>query len=130
MNNKFVKFLNHNRVLTVIAALFGLILVLVVTMLLLNRFVFSKKTFVDGLAIYDVEIIKDGEYYSYTATIEAIKEREVKSVDITFLDKDKKEMIKVNNIINAKLKKKQTIKINALTDVNIKEAKKIKYKVN
>ena len=130
MNNKIVKLFNHNRVLTIIVGVFALLLVLIVTMLLLNKFVFDKKTHVDGLAIYDVKIIKDGEYYSYTATIEAEKDRNVKSIDVIFIDKDKKEMVKVNNIINAKLKEKQTIKINALTDVNIKEAKKIKYQVN
>ena len=130
MNDKFVKFFNHNRVLSIVLGIFVLLLIVIITMFVLNRKFFGGKTYVDGFVISDVKIKEDGDFYNFTAKITAIKAKEIKSVDITFLDKDKKEMIKINNTVNQKLGKNESVNIDALTDVNIKDAKKIKYKIN
>ena len=130
MNNKFIKFFDHNRVLSILVIVFALLLVAVFVISFVNKYGDKKEEVIDEVKITDVKITKEKELYNFEATLTPTKKKKISSVDIIFYDDNKKEIVKVNNIVNQEVNKDQSIIISAVTDANIKAAKDIKYNIN
>ena len=130
MNNKFINFFDHNRVLSLLVIVFALLLVAVFVISFFNKYGDKKEKVIDDVKITDVKITKEKELYNFEATLTPTKKKKISSVDIIFYDDNKKEIVKVNNIVNQEVNKDQSIIISAVTDANIKAAKDIKYNIN
>ncbi len=129
MNSKIADS-GRNKILTIVMIILAVLLAGFIILIGVHNYMNRGKTFVDGLIITDVEIKKEGKFYDFSATVTADETKTVKSIDVTFYDKNNNKIIKVNNIVNRNLKKNDEFKINAKTDLNIEKAEKIEYKVN
>ena len=100
MNNKFINFFDHNRVLSLLVIVFALLLVAVFVISFFNKYGDKKEKVIDDVKITDVKITKEKELYNFEATLTPTKKKKISSVDIIFYDDNKKEIVKVNNIVN------------------------------
>lgn len=130
MKNNKKKPVNKNKIIYIAIGIVAGLLLILVAILGISKIFGNKETVVAGIKISDVEIVAEGKYYSYTATLTAKEAKRVDSVDIIFYDEDNKEIKRINSLVNNDFNVNESITINVRTDYNIKDAKKIEYKIN
>lgn len=128
MNDKFVTFFNHKKVLTMGTFFFSGILVGVIIMLILNLTIFDKKVFVKGFVIEKIKVVSKDDKYEFSANMKSMQSKEVNKIIVSFYDKDKHLITKYTYKFDHKLKRSEKTKLYYETDKNIENAK-IKYEV-